>query len=241
MNTLSKQKDNVTHRFKTELIQIFGKEVVSVILYGSAATDEYVPKKSDYNFLVVLTEEGIRHILDVQKSLGRWQGMGISVPLFLTKSYIEASLDSFPVEFFNMKAAYQILSGEDVLKPLKINNQDLRLQCERELKGKLLQIRQGAILSRGRSGPLKQLLLRSLVAFISIFKVLLHLKKKDIPRIKQEVLLATCREFNLDEGLFSVLISMRQDAARLNKEQLNETAKRLVIEIEKLIQTVDTM
>jgi len=240
MKTLSYQKDKIIHQFKTDINQLFGNEVVSIVLYGSAATDEFVLKKSDFNFLVVLSQDGIHRVEEVQKFITFWQKRGITLPLFLTKSYIEASLDSYPVEFFNMKDAYQVVFGEDVLKSLAIRNQDLRLECERELKGKLLQLRQGTILTRGKTGALKRLMIQSLGAFISIFRVLLHLKKKEIPRTKQEVLLSTCREFNLDEGLFSVLISLREDVAKLTKEQLHETSKRYILEIEKLIQTVDT-
>jgi predicted nucleotidyltransferase len=226
---------------KTEISRLFGKDVVSIILYGSAATDEYVPKKSDFNFLVVLSQDGIHRIEDVQKYVSRWKKIEISLPLFLTKSYIEASLDSYPVEFFNMKAAYLVLSGEDILKSLAIRNQDLRLECERELKGKLLQLRQGFILTRSKSVLLKRLMVHSLVAFISIFRVLLYLKNKEIPGTKQDVLLGTCREFHLDEGLFSVLLSLREDVARLTKGQLIETLKRYIFEIEKLVQAVDAM
>ena len=39
---------------------IYGKNLVSIILYGSAASGSYIPKKSDINFLIVLTEEGIQ-------------------------------------------------------------------------------------------------------------------------------------------------------------------------------------
>jgi len=36
--------------------KVFGNDLISVILYGSAVTNEYIPKKSDLNFLIVLSE-----------------------------------------------------------------------------------------------------------------------------------------------------------------------------------------
>ena len=42
--------------------QSFDKDLVSVILYGSAITQEYSPKKSDLNFLIVLSEDGIEKL-----------------------------------------------------------------------------------------------------------------------------------------------------------------------------------
>jgi len=233
--------EEVFDPFCQDVQQIFGKDVVSIILFGSAATDDYIPKKSDINFLVVLTPRGIEDIGAVQKYVARWEKRNISIPLFLTKEYIEASLDSFPVEFLNMQLVYRVLRGEDVLKGLTIKRTDLRLQCERELKGNLLKLRQGFIETGGRVKPLRMLIVRSIVAFASIFKGLLYLKGQEVPKTKQEVLLATCREFKLDEGLFSVLLSVKKYEAKLTKDQLEKNVKRYIQEIQKLSTVVDRM
>ncbi len=38
--------------FSHEVKKLFGSDLISIILYGSAARDEYVPKKSDINFIL---------------------------------------------------------------------------------------------------------------------------------------------------------------------------------------------
>ena len=38
----------------TQLRAAYGAQLASVVLYGSAATGEHIPKKSDYNVLVLL-------------------------------------------------------------------------------------------------------------------------------------------------------------------------------------------
>jgi hypothetical protein len=58
-------------------------------------------------------------------------------PLFLTRSDLSSSLDSYPIEFLNMKNRYRLVYGEDVLQKLSFNPLAVRLQIERELKGKL--------------------------------------------------------------------------------------------------------
>ena len=40
------------------------------------------------------------------------------------------------MEFLNFKLVHHTLYGEDLLAGLEIDKKDLRLQCERELKGK---------------------------------------------------------------------------------------------------------
>jgi len=241
MGPVSRKPEKVFEQFAKEVRELFGKEVVSIILFGSAATEEYIPKKSDINFLVVLTQQGIEQIEKVQRFPARWQKKKISLPLFLTEAYIDASLDSFPIEFFNMRAAYKVIYGRDVLEGIEIKKGDLRLQCERELKAKLLQLRQGYILTRGKARSLKRLIGQSIVAFASISRGLLYLKGKEVPKTKQEILLATCREFGLDEGLFSLLFSVRGFAVNLSKKQLASNVQRYISEIGKLSEIVDQM
>jgi len=241
MSSVPQKLDEAFSRFTKDTEVLFGKEVVSVVLFGSAATDEYVPKKSDINFLVVLTQKGIEQIRRVQKFVTRWQKRGISLPLFMTKAYIEASLDSFPIEFLNMKSAYRVIVGEDVLEGLQFKKEDLRLQCEREMKSDLLQLRQGFIQTGGKAKALKQLIGQSIVAFTSIFRALLYLREEEVPKTKQGVLLSTCREFGLDEGLFSVLLSVKGYETKLSREQLASNVQRYISQIEKLSRAVDRM
>ena len=42
-----------------DYLKVFNKELVSLILYGSAASGHYVKGKSDINLLVVLTSSGM--------------------------------------------------------------------------------------------------------------------------------------------------------------------------------------
>ena len=67
----------------------------------------------------------------------------------MTPEYIRTSLDVFPVEFLNFKLIHATVFGEDIFESLEINRMDLRRQCERELKVKLVSLRQGYISSLG--------------------------------------------------------------------------------------------
>jgi len=241
MNSMPEQLKQVINEFTTDINELFDNEAEAIILFGSAATEEYIPKKSDVNFLVCLTEQGIDKIDIVEKKVKKWQKKNISLPLFLTKSYIKASLDSFPIEFFNMSQTYQIIQGEDILKDLKFNKKDIRLQCERELKGKLLSLREDYILTRGKKKKMSQLINESIVTFISIFKALLFLRDSEVPVKKSDVILAMCREFDLDESVFSVLLAHRNNSVNLDKEQLSNIIKKYIKEIRQLSQVVDSM
>lgn len=233
--------EEIILKFTSDINKHFGKDVDSIILYGSAATDEFVSKKSDINFLVCLSKDGINHLTKVKGKIGEWQKSRISLPLFLTKSYIKASIDTFPIEFFNISYAYRILYGEDILKDLKIEKKYLRLQCERELKGKLLKLRQNYLMASGKIKEMRKLCSDSIVTFISIFRALLFLKNVEGNLNKMDIILSTCREFGLDESLFSVLLAEKKYGIKISGKSLEDTLQKYINQINKLSEIVDAM
>jgi len=231
----------IARMFLEQVRDVFGKELLSVIAYGSAMTADYRPKTSDHNFLVVLTPEGIAAIRKVQRAAGGWMRDRIHFPMFMTKDFIASSLDSYPVEFFNMKQAYEVLAGEDVLKDLVIPNANLRLQCERELKGKLLHLRQGYVFTQGKPRRIRALVNQSLSAFASIFRALLFLNGKPADGTREAVLNRACGEFHLDIALFQNLAMIRQKGITYAKFELENFMERYIAEIERLCKLVDRM
>jgi predicted nucleotidyltransferase len=239
---ISEKIERAVKQFSEDIQKTFGSDVVSIVLYGSAVGEEFIPKKSDLNFLVVLTAKGIEQIDQVHKLFPKWVKRQIALPLFLTKEYIQASTDCYPIEFFNMQCSYRVIRGEDVLKSLPLKKEDIRLQCERELKGKLLQLRQAFILTKGQSKALKTLIGQSIVTFTSIFRALLYLRGKEIPREKQEVILAACREFTeIEEALFSELLVIKNTGKKVSKEQLKMHVRNYILQIQALSESVDRM
>jgi predicted nucleotidyltransferase len=219
----------------------FGNDLLSIALYGSGATGDYVPKKSDLNFLIALTEEGINTLEKAFKVVSKWRKRNISIPLFLTKSYITSSLDSFPIEFLNMKMNHILVFGEDVLANLSFEKGDLRVQCERELKAKLLQLRQGYLDASKRVRNLSLLIASSIPAFIAIFRTLLYLKDIEVPAKRAETVSRVCEEFDLDHGLFSALLSVKDKGGKSSKGEMDWLIHRYISEVRRLSSIVDKM
>ncbi|MEJ2111564.1 MAG: hypothetical protein P8Z37_16965 [Acidobacteriota bacterium] len=140
-----------------------------------------------------------------------------------------------------MKSAYHLLKGKDVLQSLQFDSRDLRLQCDRELKGDLLHLRQRFINTQGKKKELTALVRESVVAFTAIFRALLHLKGSSVPTKKEDVLLQTCKEFNMDAGLFSRLISVRKGAEKPELDALQGLVDGYIRQIRSLSQYVDAM
>ena len=240
MKVTSDKLNTITEQFVQDIKTLFPDGLVSVCLYGSAVTEDFDPDRSNINFLVALTPEALCDVRKVQPIIKKWQKKRIAMPLFLSELYIEASLDSFPIEFLNMQHAYKCLEGKDVLKAIQIDPADLRLQCERELKGKLLHLRHGYIHSGGKKRPMLQLISESLTAFTAIFRALLVLKGENVPGKKSEILFKTCNVYGHGEDVFRQLVEIRS-SGKIGQVELMQVMEAYIQAVEKIGGVVDEM
>lgn len=176
---------------------VYGNDLKAIILYGSAAGGDFDAARSDINLLIILTSmdpELIAKSATVQKQLLKKR---FSRPLFMDQKYIATSLDSYPMEFLDMKGCNVVLFGEDVLCTITPDTKDLRLQVERELKGKWLHLLQEYSGLQKKSTHLAALATLSLKAFLPTFRTLLFLKGVAIPADRKSVLSAVEKAYSL--------------------------------------------
>jgi len=241
MSRIPDQPQDVFTPLSEDYLQAFGKDLVSLMLYGSAAGGSYVKGKSDINVLVVLTPEGIDRLEDAFDLVKRWKKSKVAVPLVMTKQFIESSLDSYPIEFLNMKNSSILIYGENVLESLVFKPEDLRLQIERELKSKILLLREGYLESEGQVRSVRQLISKSLTAFISIFNAMLYLKQGSMPREKSETIREMSRVFAIDAAVFMRCFEIRQDTDKLSGREVIEVFKKYLREVDKSCHTIDCL
>lgn len=241
MSKIPKTPEQIFQEFTDDFMKTFGDELISIILYGSAARGEYIYKRSDINFLIVLTEQGIKELRRALLLIPRWQKRKVSTPLILTEGYIRSALDSFPIEFLNMKQHYQLVYGKDVFAEIEIQPEHLRLQCEREIRGKLLYLREGYLNTHGKSYRIKHLIRASLPAFTSIFSALLYLKNVEVPPSQGQLFNQTVDEFGLDSSLFEKILKLGENKLKLDSSQLNQVMEDYIEQIRKLTKIVDAL
>ncbi len=170
MAKIPKKPEEIFPEITGDYRNIFGEDLISIILYGSGAGEDYVPGKSDLNFLIMLTERGIEGLDRVLETVGRWRKRNVAIPLFMTRDYLTGSQDAYPIEFLNMRRSYLVVTGEDVLAPLAFDPRHIRLQLERELRGKLLHLRSGYLATGEKTRKVRELIGASLTAFVSLFR-----------------------------------------------------------------------
>ncbi|NVM57311.1 MAG: hypothetical protein HWN51_04240 [Desulfobacterales bacterium] len=221
--------------------QLFGNDLISIILYGSAASADYIPGKSDVNFMIVLSEKGIDSLDQTFDVIAKWKKRNVATPLFLTDEYVRTSLDAFPIEYLNFQNSHKVVYGKDILKDLTFDRHFLRLQCEREIKGKLLLLREAFLETRGKGKYLQQLVAQSIHAVIAIFNALLHLKGKELPSQKREVIRLACQAFDMDGALFEKLLDVKEKKIKPTGTELTRVFQAYLKEVKRLWQIVDTL
>ncbi len=234
-----KKPEDVFAEITNDFRKVFGDDLVSIILYGSGAGDNYLPGKSDLNFLIVLSEQGIDNLDQAIDMVSKWKKKYVAIPLFMTKSYIKSSLDSYPIEFLNMQKKYIKVFGEDVLKELPFDPRFLRLQCEKELKGKILHLREGFLETEGKEKRIRNLIKISLTAFISIFKALLYLVEAEIPGDRREIIKSVAEKFGTNADVFLKCTDIKEDKGNFSSVEIKEIFKAYLTEVGKLSEIVD--
>ena len=175
--------------FLDELASLGSEKIHSVHLVGSALTADFDPKISDINSVVVLHRMDLKFLQSLAPLGKKYGKRGIAAPLIMTPGYVLDSLDVFPIEFLNIKLFHATLMGEDIFHDIAIAPEDLRQQCERELKVKLISLRQGYLASSGEGNFLRKGFLSSFAGYIPLFRAILVLLGEEVPAHFSEVLI----------------------------------------------------
>ena len=229
---------NVLQQFILGLKDIYQEGLASIVLYGSAASGEFIDKHSNLNLLVVLKNTNLENLKRATRFINKFR---IINPLFLTEDYIKRSIDIFPIEFLDMQENYSVLYGKDILKDVDIDIRNLRFQCEQELKAKLIVLRQ-LYLKINRDKPaLKGLLLRSITSILRISRNVLRLKGKKPPYKKDEILKELAAEFKIDTGVWEKILAAKNRQIKLRNRDIEILFVNFISELEKIIDIVDRL
>jgi hypothetical protein len=137
-------------RYIELLHELAGGEVEGLTVYGAAADGTFAPGVGLVRSVLVLRQVDLNLLRRIAERGGVLAREGIAAPIVMTGAYIRASLDTFALEFIEIQQAHVTLEGPDLFEDLAFRDEDVRLQCERELKVLLIRMRQGLLASGGR-------------------------------------------------------------------------------------------
>ena len=181
--------------FAAEMNALFGADLVSVILYGSGAGNNFIPKKSNINFLVILESLHLAHLQKYKKRAAFWKKKQIVPPLFCARGFLSDSKDVFPMEWLEMIAHHILIHGENQFD-FTVENRDLRRQCEKEIREGQIRLRQAFLETGDGIRDIENLATASLNSILPVLRSLLTLQKEPSPPVERENLIRRFCEKN---------------------------------------------
>ncbi len=225
----------------TRLNNVFGERVISVILYGSAATEDWNRNTSDLNVLCVLTRITPDELRLAQPILHWWHEEGNPPPLLLTKEEVSTSTDCFPMEFRDMQQHRRILHGSDVIEGLVVDHKFYRAQVEHELRAKQLRLRQRAAEVLPDPERLQRLLTDSISTFCVLGRHALILHGSDPLWKKRDVVAALSQTLATPLAAFDEILAIRTSERKATGPETVSLLDRYLTDVAALVRFVDTL
>jgi len=208
------------HPFIEEILHGHSSNVHSYHIVGSAVIPDYNEKLSDINSVVVLHNMDLKFISFLAPFGQKYGKKKIAAPLVMTPDYIQDSLDAFPIEFLDFKLIHKTICGSDIFKDIEIARPHLRLQCEREVKTKLIGLRQGYISSLGRKEHLTGVLVRSFTGSMALLRAIILLLGQEPPVMRAEVVSTFGAATRIDMTVFGNLLLLKAGRIKPSEQGL---------------------
>src|SRR5881398_69829 len=164
-----------------------GPRLVALLLYGSAARDTHVPKRSDVNTLLICDAVDGALFDALAPVVRAWTKSGHPAPLILTEREWRESADAFPIEYEDMREAHRLLAGRDPWPGIQVDREQLRRQLEHELMGKLVRLRQAYAALQEDPKQLARVVVGSAGGFFTMLRAVLRFGGRPVPASPAEL------------------------------------------------------
>jgi predicted nucleotidyltransferase len=232
---------NLINEFAERIKAAAETNLLSMILYGSAAAGDYVEDHSDVNLLCVLGDTSFARIEALAPAVEWWGKQKHRAPLLLSAEEVRRSADVFSIEFLDMRRHYRLLWGEDILKSLEIPMRLHRVQLEYELREKTILLRQRLLMVSGNDDAKWELLLRSLPAFGTLFRHVLIALGDAGEGSKREAAATLASKISVDANVFGELLDIRERKKDRKAARVDDVFARYLKLVEQVTAAVDRM
>jgi hypothetical protein len=196
-----------------------GGNLKAVVLYGSAATDEFQGKHSDMNILCLIERATVADLEHLHGVAEWWRKEQNPAPVLFTHDELMRSADVFAIELLDMKHRHRMLFGEDFLEKMDVPLQLHRLQVERELRTNWMRLRQAIVASPPKKKVRLDIMLASVVTFCVLFRHALIGMGQAEPRTKREAVSGMAVLTGADASGFNNILEFR--AGRLQERGID--------------------
>lgn len=219
----------------------FSGRLVSVILYGSAASADFKEKTSDLNILFVVKEITPRELGEAEPILKWWRELGNPSPLLMSEEEVYNSADSFPIEFKDMQDHRRVLSGVDVIAHLQVDTRNYRTQVEHELRAKLLRLRQQGAQVLSDPAALLKLCVDSVSTFCTLGRHALLAGGVNVTGGRRDVVHRMREKLGVSSSPLDVLLDLREGKDGVDAGDSVDLFAHYMEFIRRMIEFVDRM
>lgn len=219
----------------------FGENLISVVLYGSAAVGDWNERSSDLNILCALGRLTPHELAQSEPVFRWWREQGNPAPLLMSAEEVRSSTDCFPMEFHDMKEYRRILAGDDIIQDLVIDRSFYRAQVEHELRTMQIRLRQKAAELFSRPPQLLNLLADSVSTFCVLGRHALILSGHEPRWKKQEVITALEDVLRRSFDGANTILGLRAGEKRPPDVKASAIFEKYLNEMDKLVRFVDAL
>lgn len=231
------QKDLVT--FLEQMTACYHDDLLAVIAFGSAVTGDYVEGISDINLLVIYADLNISDLQVVTKLAQRWLTKRKFAPRFLSQRNLVSSAKYFPIDLLEMRDAYVVLQGEDLLASLTIARPDLRWQLAHDIKNMRMRIKQQFWRTAGDARMMRRILLQRFSSLLHLMRALLFLQHQSPQLSHQAIVAAAVPALHIDPAFAQWMVELKHGAQHPNQQELVHAFEQLMELIRVLDDAID--
>lgn len=133
--------------------EALGDNLVSAFVHGDCLMEGFSALESPWTVSFILKSNSVEDMLPLQKLTQKAKYENIQFNHVFSRFEIKSSQDVFPLEFLHIKSKNVTLCGEEPLTNFSPNLTELRMECERELRGLLVHMRRAFLYIKEDRNP----------------------------------------------------------------------------------------
>lgn len=215
-----KKPESKLQEFVTRLRQACGENLVSVVLYGSAAREDFHEQFSDVNVLVVTQQLPPASFPAISAVLHWWSyEEKLRPPMIMTLEELHESANVFAIELLDMQRSHKTLFGQDVVASIHVPMNLHRVEVEHELRTTLLRLRHHLLLVPDNEEELRAVLAKSITSVLTLFRHALIVVGEKAPETKPELLENAGKVFGFEPQPLRSILELRNEASPSHSER----------------------
>ena len=166
--------------------EALGDNLVSAFVHGDCLMEGFSALESPWTISFILKSNSVEDMLPLQKLTQKAKYENIQFNHVFSRFEIKSSQDVFPLEFLHIKSKNVTLCGETPLADFTPNLAELRMECERELRGLLVHLRRAFLYIKEDRNP-QGIFVRSATTLLPLLYGVYYLSTGRYPESHEQV------------------------------------------------------